>query len=234
MKEQWNIYSEKYLALNTRDQWILLITGLVVFGMMIFTNFVEVNLASKVKQNKQRIQLASANSAMAKKIIKLDNTLVVDPNIAINKQISVYKKKLLKVDERLLKLTSDLIDPIEMRHALLELLKLEKSVKLVSFQAMPVQAIWLHNSIDDESFRVKDEAGVSSLDKPVSLGLYRHSIQLTLKGQYFDLRDYLSQLENLSWTFFWQKFDYQLVEYPLGELSIEIYSLSTTPEFVGV
>jgi MSHA biogenesis protein MshJ len=55
-----------------------------------------------------------------------------------------------------------------------------------------------------------------------------------LEGQYFDLRDYLSQIENLSWTFFWQRFDYQLGEYPVGQLSIEIYSLSTTSDFVGV
>lgn len=230
MKIQWDKYSEQYLTLSLRDQWVLFITGMVVLGMTIFTFFVEENLAAKVKKNKQRIQLTSANSVMAKKIIKLDNTLVIDPNIAINKKISTHKKKLLEVDERLLKLTSDLITPIEMRHALLGLLKLEKSVKLISFQAMPVQVIWLDNSVKNKP----SDAKASSSDTPVSLGLYRHSIQLKLEGQYFDLRDYLSQIENLSSTFFWQRFDYQLGEYPVGQLSIEIYSLSTTSDFVGV
>jgi MSHA biogenesis protein MshJ len=230
LKIQWDKYSKQYLTLSARDQWLLFITGMVVLGMAFFTFFVEENLAAKAKKNKERIQLTSVNSVMAKKIIKLDNTLVIDPNITINKQINTHKKKLLEVDERLFKLTSDLINPIEMRHALLELLKLEKSVKLVTFQAMPVQAIWLDKSVKNEPFDEK----ISSSDTPVSLGLYRHSILLVLEGQYFDLRDYLSQIENLSWTFFWQRFDYQLVEYPVGRLSIEIYSLSTTPDFLGV
>ncbi|MFB1015751.1 MAG: hypothetical protein QMC51_08875, partial [Alteromonadaceae bacterium] len=150
MKIQWDKYSKHFLTLSTRDQWVLFITGMVVLGMAFFTFFVEENLAAKAKKNKERIQLTSVNSVMAKKIIKLDNTLVIDPNITINKQINTHKKKLLEVDERLFKLTSDLINPIEMRHALLELLKLEKSVKLVTFQAMPVQAIWLDKSVKNE------------------------------------------------------------------------------------
>jgi len=38
----------------------------------------------------------------------------------------------------------------------------------------------------------------------------------------------------LSWKFFWQEFNYQLKEYPVSELEIEMYSLSTKREFIGV
>ena len=67
-----------------------------------------------------------------------------------------------------------------------------------------------------------------------TINLYRHSIKLKLKGRYFNLRNYLSQLEGLSWKFFWQHFQYQVAEYPNSELEIEIYSLSTTREFIGI
>ena len=64
--------------------------------------------------------------------------------------------------------------------------------------------------------------------------LYRHAIKIKLSGSYFQLRDYLIQLESLSWKFFWQEFNYQLKEYPVSELEIEMYSLSTKREFIGV
>jgi len=66
------------------------------------------------------------------------------------------------------------------------------------------------------------------------IGLYRHRITLKLSGSFFQLRDYLNQLEQLPWKFFWEKFDYKLIKYPKGELQIEIYSLSLKKEFIGV
>jgi len=248
MKEQWNNYSAKYLALSMREQYLVLLTGIVVFVMVIFTYFIEANLASIKKQNNDIVQITSGNRSTANSITMLQQALAKDPNIAIKQQIAQYESKLVKVDADLLKLTSDLIDPIQMRHALLELLNLQKGVKLVSFQVMPVEPILLTS---DESLenntrtknKAKQSEGDNNIDdkladtyqgEPVSLGLYRHSIKLKLKGKYFHLRDYLSQLEGLSWTFFWQKFHYQLLEYPKSELEIEIYSLSTKPEFIGV
>ena len=229
MKAQWDNYSERYLGLNIREQCLLPLAGIVVFSMTIFTYFVEDTLVETTTKNKEQIQLIATNSATAQKIMKLNNTLVKDPNIAVNKKINEYKDKLLQVDGRLLKLTSDLIDPIEMRHALLELLKVNNGVKLISFTAKPVEPLWLNQAAGNEG-----ESDVIGSDYPAVLGLYRHSIRLTLRGQYFDLRDYLLQLENLSWTFFWHKFNYTLAVHPLSDLEIEIYSLSTNPDFIGV
>ena len=243
MKEQWNNYSDKYLALSMREQYLVLVTGIVIFVMVIFTYFVEDNLSAIKKQNKEIVQLSSSNRSTANSISMLEQALLKDPNIAIKKQITQYEKKLVRVDAKLLKLTSDLIDPIQMRHALLELLNLQKGVKLISFEVMPVEPILLtaDDSMTDDDSKIQksenetdSELTIASQDEPVSMGLYRHSIKLKLKGRYFNLRDYLSQLEDLSWTFFWQKFQYQLLEYPMSELEIEIYSLSTNPDFIGV
>jgi len=241
MKEQFNSYSEKYLALSMREQYLVFVTGIVVFVMVIFTYFVEGNLASIKKQNKEILQLSSSNSSTVNSINMLEEALLQDPNVAIKKQIAQYENKLIRVDADLFKLTSDLIDPIQMRYALLELLNLQKGVKLISFEVMPVEPILLMSNQADNADKAKQgqqekdsELARTYQDESVSLGLYRHSIKLKLKGRYFHLRDYLSQLEGLSWTFFWQKFHYQLLAYPMSELEIEIYSLSTNPDFIGV
>jgi MSHA biogenesis protein MshJ len=59
-------------------------------------------------------------------------------------------------------------------------------------------------------------------------------MKIKLSGQYFQLRNYLAQLEQLSWTFFWQDFHLQVKDYPLNEVDITIYSLGAEKEFVGV
>jgi len=68
----------------------------------------------------------------------------------------------------------------------------------------------------------------------LGLNLYRHGIKIKLSGKYFQLRNYLLQLEQLTWKFFWQGFQFEVKEYPQSEVEITIYSLGLNKEFIGV
>ena len=107
-------------------------------------------------------------------------------------------------------------------------MKLEKGVKITSFEVLNAAPL----NIDSTKKKSKEGKKQKAVDD--TLLLYKHGIKLVLKGEYFQLRDYLQQLEQLQWQFFWQEFNYQLLEYPNGELHIEMYSLSTKKEFIGV
>jgi MSHA biogenesis protein MshJ len=232
MNKQWQEYGDKYLAITPREQYMVLITGLVAIIFIIHTFFIDDNASKIDKFEKQIIQMSKANRSANSSITLLEDGLSKDPNSALNKQISQYKERLKKVDVNLLQLTSDLINPIQMRHALLQLLKTQKGISLQSFQVIPAQAITLASS--KPAVKSKDISTAEADLNQEKLVLYRHSIKIKLSGSYFQLRDYLTQLESLSWKFFWKEFNYQLKEYPVSELEIEMYSLSTKREFIGV
>jgi MSHA biogenesis protein MshJ len=42
-------------------------------------------------------------------------------------------------------------------------------------------------------------------NKASGLNFYKHVMKIKLSGQYFQLRNYLAQLEQLNWTFFFGK-----------------------------
>jgi MSHA biogenesis protein MshJ len=232
MNKQWQAYSEKYLTITLREQYMVLLTGLVAIIFIIHNFFIDDNALKIVKLDKQIIQVNNDNRTAKASILIFEEGLSKDPNESLNKQISQYKDKLNKVDVNLLKLTSDLIDPVQMRYALMQLLKTQKGVSLQSFQVIAAQPM----NIASTATAVTDDGtktAVVNSDQP-ELILYRHAIKIKLSGSYFQLRDYLTQLEALSWKFFWQEFTYQLKEYPVSELEIEMYSLSTKREFIGV
>lgn len=232
MNKQWQAYSEKYLTITPREQYMVLLTGLVAIIFIIHNFFIDDNALKIVKLEKQIIQVNNDNRTAKASISIFEEGLSKDPNESLNNQISQYKEKLNKVDVNLLKLTSDLIDPVQMRYALMQLLKTQKGVSLQSFQVIAAQPM----NIASTAAGVTDDGTktvVVNADQP-TLILYRHAIKIKLSGSYFQLRDYLTQLEALSWKFFWQEFTYQLKEYPVSELEIEMYSLSTKREFIGV
>ena len=234
----WRTYSEKFLAISQREQILILVSGLVVIIFGFFNLSIDGNLVAIAQDKKQVRQLSSANRSMENSIQTLQQSLMQDPNAALNRQIEQYEHKLAKVDQALLTLTSDLIDPIQMRHALVELLKVQKGVSLASFQLIGATPMAMGSSrtADEKSGQAQEKAPDKAEDAKAeveSLVLYRHGIKIKLQGSYFQLRDYLTQLESLQWKFFWQEFHYQLKEYPISELDIEIYSLSTRQEFIG-
>ena len=57
--------------------------------------------------------------------------------------------------------------------------------------------------------------------------VYRHRVAVTLKGSYFDLLQYLAELEKLPSLLLWGGLELQLEEYPEVRLTLVVYTLST-------
>ncbi len=239
MKQQWQENSEKFLKLTIREQYLILFTGLVAVFFIIFYLFIDVKMTANTKASKKIVQLENSNRSLKLSVLELQAGLQRDPNEEVRNKITQYEGKLAKVDKSLLELTSDLISPIQMRYALLDLLNLKKSVSLLSFELLGAQPLLTAPSAKLPAKSTSDalkqnENQVSANDNASGVNLYRHGIKIKLSGSYFDLRDYLAQLEKLKWKFFWQDFNFKLTEYPNSELEIEMYSLGTKKEFVGV
>jgi MSHA biogenesis protein MshJ len=57
--------------------------------------------------------------------------------------------------------------------------------------------------------------------------VYRHGVAVTLTGSYFDLLQYLSELEKLPAPLLWGKFELQVEKYPEVKLTLIVHTLST-------
>ncbi|MBU2891754.1 hypothetical protein KO495_00285 [Colwellia sp. D2M02] len=243
MKKQWQEYSRKYLEITPREQILIMLTGLVVITLVIFHFFIDNKMVSNNVFTNEIKQLEINNRTLVLSINEYKQALKQDPNRLVREKISAFEHKLAKIDEQLLALTSELINPIQMRYALLDLLNVAKGVELLSFELIGAEPLLtVVSEQNDKSSTAQLTSTVSNGDEKIDnkapqnigLNLYRHGIKIKLEGDYFALQQYLHQLEQLSWKFFWQEFDFKVKDYPLNELSIEIYSLGSKKEFVGV
>lgn len=233
---KWQEYSDKFQNISSREQYLILITGLVAVIFISFSLFLDPSLAKTKKIEEQSASLITENKSIRSSISIYEEALAKDPNVALNTQISAYEKQLKQIDDKLLLLTSELIDPIQMRFALIDMLKVQKGVSLISFELLGARPLMGEEGdlADDEKTKKEEDKLASADTVEGNINLYQHGIRLKLTGKYFQLRDYLSQLEAMPWKFFWKDFRYKIKKYPLGELEIEMYSLSTNEEFIGV
>lgn len=225
MMERWQQYCDKFLTLTPREKYLIVLCGFGLVVLLPFMLVIDPKMISITSQTSQISKIKQDNRNSQSLIADIELKLAQDPNITVKREIANYEKKITEIDEQLLTLTSELIDPVAMRSALVSLLNMHRGVSLLSFEVKPAQSLLVSQAT------TQDAEGVETTQHS---GLYKHEITLKLKGKYFVLRDYLQELESLKWKFFWQSFDYQLVEYPNGELTITLYSLSTQKEFLGV
>lgn len=60
-------------------------------------------------------------------------------------------------------------------------------------------------------------------------GFYRHGVELVLRGSYFELLQYLNQLEKLPMQLLWGRTELQVDKYPEVRLTLQVRTLSTEP-----
>jgi len=230
MKQQWKSYSDKFLQLTSREQFLLLLTGVVAIFFIISSLFIDDKSAEIITFDKQSRTITSANQTLNFSIKEYQTALQQDPNVNTVKQIAQLETKLANIDKQLVLLTTDLISPSQMREALLKLLELEPGVSLLSFELIGAEPLL---NLNDDQTNADAEVHAPAAEQ-LGLNLYKHGIKIKLSGKYFQLRNYLQQLEQLSWKFFWQNFRFEVKEYPRSEVDITIYSLGLNKEFIGV
>jgi len=56
--------------------------------------------------------------------------------------------------------------------------------------------------------------------------LYRHGIEVTVRGNYLDMVDYMSALDAMPTRMFWGRAQLDVEEYPAARLTLTLHTLS--------
>lgn len=210
-KAQWQAWGQKVAALSVRERVLILLTGLVLIGAMGIYGWLD---AADTRLSQDRAALTAAQRDL--EILTLENQgkqakLARDPNAQVREQLARVDGDLARLDAELKAQTVDLIQAREMPAVLEALLSRSANLHMVSLTSLKPEPLM---------------AGEQKVN------LFRHGIRLQLEGGYFDVYQYLKALEALPRHFYWQGFDYRVVEHPKAAVTMEIYTLSTSKEFI--
>lgn len=73
--------------------------------------------------------------------------------------------------------------------------------------------------------------GPTVIPKAGSL-LYRHGVEITVRGNYLDMIDYMAALESLPTQLFWGGAKLEVDDYPSARLTLTMYTLSLDPTWL--
>lgn len=210
-------WSNRFAQLSMREKIIILFATMLIVIFVGGLVLIEPSWQKLHKDKLEHLAIQKRLAGLDRQIVQLQDKLTQDPDLELNKRVKRLSLENKRLDKRLSALTSDLVPANKMAELLESILSESSTLSLVSLDSLPAKL--LHAGDNGHS------------QQP--LGLYQHGVKLTLEGQYFTIQQFLDALEQSKWQFYWKRFDYQVSEYPLATLELELYTLSRSEAFIG-
>jgi MSHA biogenesis protein MshJ len=67
-----------------------------------------------------------------------------------------------------------------------------------------------------------------------NIKIFEHGIVIKFQGDYFSTMSYLKAIEELGWLIFWDRLEYNVIEYPKAEVLLQIHTLSDQGDWLDV
>ncbi|MDX1706311.1 hypothetical protein [Pseudidiomarina sp.] len=213
MKQRWQRWQEKFLELPaTRRRFWVILAAVMILYIGVWLVLLPLNESYQQFAQTERSQLTQQN-ALRQELAALEQRLQGDPKASLKRRLEQLNRRLEQVDQQLASETH-YISASENKALLKALLTSAAGVKVKSAQALPAEQVYRDPADEDT-------------------GIFKHRLQLVVTGSYFDVQRYFSTLEDLPWSFYWQRLDYRVTEHPQAEVMLEIYTLSLERGYVA-
>ncbi|BDT58866.1 hypothetical protein MasN3_23600 [Massilia varians] len=183
--------------------------------------------ALRAQISQQQNNLAGMDGEIAARV----QAYQVDPDAPAREKLQAIRQESAALGDSLLAMEHGLVPPERMAPLLDTILRANARLKLVSMRTLPVEpmsslggqgaAPALPEAAPDAA---ADAAGAAPAPAPVLL--YRHGVEVTVRGNYLDMVDYMSALEAMPTRLFWGRAQLDVEAYPAARLTLTLYTLS--------
>lgn len=208
---------EKAHKLSVRERVILMgviaVLLLGVFDQLLLRPW----LQEREQIDKNKAVLLKSMEDSNRRIDLLQTAISNNPNIVLKKSIAQLHEMHAALDEKISAITDGMISPQQMPFVLGEMLSERYGLKVHSVRSRAAQRLM-----------VADE------NQKNGAAIYRHDLELKMKGSFFQVKDYLAAVEALPSKLLWDHLEYVVEEYPKGSLVLQVHTLSSQEELLRV
>lgn len=227
MKQQFLILCNKIDALSLRER-LMVFAGAAALIVFVLNSMMLVPLFAK--QKALSFQLRQFQASIERIDAEIAQTLqasTVDPDAANRTRLASIRVQHERLSSSLRARQDELVAPEKMAPLLEAMLRTSGRLRLVSMKTLPVSPVNESGKAGAEGQAPATAApsATAPATAPAAL-LYRHGVQLTVRGNYLDMIGYMDALEAMPTRLFWGEAALQVEQYPNSRLTLTLYTLS--------
>lgn len=206
-------------GINARDrrERLLLAGACLVVLLLAWDIAVRAPLADRIARDENRTeQLEQEAAALESTLADIERQLREGGDG--DDTVATLREQIRRIDAALAERTTRVISPKQMVTVLRDMLEDAPGVSLLALRNLGSEPL-----ISEAKNDAKDVPRV-----------FRHRVEVVLRGDYFALEQYLERLEGLDWQFQWDGLAIETIDYPDARATLSISTLSLAEDWVGV
>ena len=210
MTFDWTTLANKINDRSLRERGLIFLMVVSVLVALIFTLFLEPQLEKQKKLSQQMTQQQNQIKGIQSQIQALEEARSVDPDQANRAKLESLRIQLVQIKALLQVKQQQLIPPEKMAGLLEDMLSRNRQLQLISLLSLPASTV------------TGEEEQATAVEKE----FFKHGVEISVRGNYFNLLDYVVQLEKLPLQMFWGKASLTVEQYPVSRLTLTLFTLS--------
>lgn len=223
MKEQVNKVIAKVDGMSLRERALIFVAAAFLVVSLIDSLFLDPLLQQQKKLSMQVVQQQEKMKEVQAQLNALLQAKQADANSPQRERIRQLRQQIADGDAYLKDRRDKLVPPEKMAALLEQVLNRNGRLQLVAMNTLPVTLF-----IEQAADAANAQAVVQERQ------MYKHGVQITVRGSYIDLLQYLTALEKLPTRMFWGMAKLNVVQYPTAELTLTLYTLSLDKTWLQV
>lgn len=212
---QWQQLSERFTQLQQREKWLIVATVMCLTLWLAFNYLLEPTWQTLQKQQQQQRQLQQQLADFQQQSVQFKAQLGVDQDAGYRQKISLLQQQQQQLNTQIRQSASHFIGAEQMLSLLQNMLKSSDGVQVKSLTSAPAEPVKLQGQTAEDSAL-----------------LYQHKLTLVLTGSYANLYQVLTRMEQLPWLINWAGLQYKVAQYPTGELSLQLITVSEHEDII--
>lgn len=227
MKQYFRRLGDRVDAMSLRERVMVFVVAALVLIALVNTLLLNPLWTKQKKLSQQTLEQQGKIAQIQSQIQALVQARNNDPDAVNRARQKLLQQQVAQLDAQLQTMQTGLVQPDRMALLLGDILKRNSKLQLVGLKTLPVAKT---SSIGDKP----PEPTLASKAPIAQDEVYKHGVEITVRGAYTDLYDYLIQLEQLPWHMFWGKLNVSAQDYPEITMTITVYTLSLDRTWLSV
>lgn len=228
MMAYWRRFASLIDARTARERVLILATSSVVVYTLMQSLLLGPVLAEqrRLVQETRNDQAESGKMAVQLQTLARDKT--ADPDALLKTRLADLGDRQAQLQRQIDAQSAELVPPYKMPAVLEKILANHPRLQLIEVKTLARVSI----SLEKESASGEPAAQGREPKTPAAAAekkpneIYRHGVEVTMRGGYLDLLAYLKQIESLPVRMFWDKLSLSVTTYPSVTMRLVVYTIS--------
>lgn len=223
MKRYWELARGRIDDLSLRERLMIFAAVAFVVIALIDSMLLDPLLAKQKALSGKVVQQQEKMKELQGQIQNLLQARSDDERSPLRQRVAQLQMQLQEQDAYTQSRRDRLVEPGKMAELLEQVLSRNGELQLVELKTLPVD------------FLIPQAANAAAEAKPGGQRqIFKHGVQISVRGGYLDMLRYLDALENMPTQMFWGEVSLSVDQYPEAVLTLTLYTLSLDKTWLTV